>query len=357
MTVPVRATPPAYAKGEAVAAWARRWTRQMSGTRVVTQLALANVVIDVIAFVFARAAPARYVEEIAATALVVTLVVNFALVRAALLPLRTLEAAADRVASGDLAARVHLPAYADRDLRRVGIALNHLLDTVAADRARVHTLAAQAIHAGDQERASIARELHDSTAQHLAALDLLLSATARENERAAHDVPLAQRLGVMQELVGETLHEVRNLSHTVHPRVLEELGLTAALEALAARTREAALVEVWASSDARAAVPPLAAATLYRVAQEALRNAIKHAAPRRIHLVVTADAYEATLTVDDDGRGFDFAEAERARAGMGLFTMRERVGLVGGRMRIVSRPGQGTRVQAIVPVATPDLIA
>lgn len=325
----------------------------VTGGRIIAELVLANVFIDSVAFVFARQAPARYVEEIAAAALLVTIVVNCALIYVALLPLRTLEATADRVARGDLRARVHLPRYADRDLARVGTALNDLLDTVTADRARVRHLAAQVIRAGDAERAAIARELHDSTAQQLAALDLLLAATVRESTRQGYDGALGHRLGVMQEIVGEAIHEVRALAHSVHPRLLEERGLTAALEALAGRTRDATGVEVRVTSDARAEVPPAIAATLYRVAQEAVGNAVRHAAARTVHVTVAVDATTAALAVEDDGRGFDLG-ASGTPAGMGLFTMRERAALVGGWVDVTSRSGGGARVSIRVPLASAD---
>src|SRR5258705_5194732 len=115
-------------------------------------------------------------------ALGLSLVVNLGLVYVALRPLSDLETAAARVSGGDLEARVAPSRLADRDMARVGTTLNTLLDNLTNDRARVRRLAAQVISAQDEERARVARELHDSTAQMLAAVMLPLRPAARENQ-------------------------------------------------------------------------------------------------------------------------------------------------------------------------------
>jgi len=279
-------------------------------------------------------------------AIVGSLAVNVALVYAALRPLQALEATAERVWRGDLAARVRPSLLADRDMARVGRTLNLLLDGLTADRARMRRLAAEAISAGDRERAYIARELHDSTAQGLAALLLQLGAAARD----ANDPVLAARLHEIKAIANDVLEEVRMLAHTIHPRVLDDLGLVAALRNLARQAEERDDARVEVVSDAAAdSVPPDAASVLYRVAQEAVNNAIRHGRPASVTLRVGVDDGTATLEVVDDGAGFDVEEAERRRPGMGLFTMRERVALVDGRFEITSRPGAGTRVTAAVP--------
>jgi two-component system NarL family sensor kinase len=280
-------------------------------------------------------------------ALLLTLVLNAALVYWALLPLTALESTAARVSGGDLAARVPPSFLADRNIARIATTLNTLLDRVTADQVRVRQLAAQVIGAGDAERAHIARELHDSTAQSLGAVDLLMTAALREGNEAT----MAERMRIMQEIVAETLVEVRTLSHRAHPRVLDDLGLVAALEWLARSSREQTGVEARVTADVRAEVPHAAASVLYRVAQEALRNAARHAAASSVLVAVTADTREVRLVVSDDGAGFDPSVVMAARSGLGLFTMRERVALIEGRLDVESRPGGGTRIVATVPLA------
>ena len=279
-------------------------------------------------------------------ALGLSLVVNLVLVYVALRPLTDLEETAARVSAGDLEARVAPSIVADRDMARVGTTLNTLLDRLTEDRARVRRLAAQVISAQDEERARVARELHDSTAQMLAAVMLQLGVAAKESTSPALDA----RIATLRELASEALEEVRSLSHTIHPRVLDDLGLAAALEWLARQSREQDALDVEVFADDGAAIPKLPASVLYRVAQEAMRNAVRHASARRVELWLKQAGGTATLEVVDDGRGFDVRRAEERRPGMGLFSMRERVGLVNGTLTVVSAPGRGTRVVATVPV-------
>jgi signal transduction histidine kinase len=280
-------------------------------------------------------------------ALALSLVVNLGLVYVALRPLSDLEAAARRVSAGDTGARVATSILADRDMARVGTTLNALLDRVTEDRARVRRLAAQVLSVQDEERARVARELHDSTAQILAAIMLQLGVAARESSSPALD----ERIATLRELAAEALEEVRSLSHTMHPRVLDDLGLAAALEWIARQTsdQESFDVEVVAE-DGYPPIPAPLASVLYRVAQEALRNAARHASASRVEIFLRREPGRATLEVADDGRGFDVRRAEERRPGMGMFSMRERVGLVNGNLRVESAPGRGTRVVASVPL-------
>lgn len=288
----------------------------------------------------------------AIVASLVAVIVFGALAAIALLPLRGIEAVATRVWRGDFGARVGTSPVADRDMKRIGTTFNLLLDGLVADRSRVQALASAVIDAGDRERASLARELHDSTAQQLAAIMLQLSAAARDS----NDPALSQRLDAIREQTKSTLEEVRLLSHTVHPRVLEDLGLAAALKKLGREVQEASNIDVDVSAtiDGRS-VPSTAAAVLYRVAQAAVHNVVKHAKASHIDLRLTTAGNgngegQAVLEIIDDGRGFDVADAERRRPGMGLFTMRERIGLAGGSFEIDSAPGMGARIVAAVPL-------
>lgn len=288
--------------------------------------------------------------RIAGIALVVALVVNMGLVRLALRPVWELERVAARVWKGDFAARVPNTALADDDMRRVARTLNLLLDALADDRQRMRTLALQAVRAQDDERSRIARELHDSTAQSIAAIGWQLAAVARDLDDAA----LRARVVGLREQAGALLEEVRALSHTIHPRVLDDLGLVPALEWLSRRTREhgGLAVDVANGLDGHAArMSDVTAATLYRVAQESLRNVERHAGARVARVELRPAGDDVLLEVTDDGHGFDPAEAERRRPGMGLFSMRERVALVGGTLEVDAAPGRGTRIVVRAPLA------
>jgi signal transduction histidine kinase len=139
--------------------------------------------------------------------------------------------------------------------------------------------------------------------------------------------------------------------------VLDDLGLVAALEWLSRQTAERTGLDITVIADAgvrgtAAGARPEVAAALYRVAQESLRNAERHAlGATRVNVTVTGEGGTALrLDIEDDGPGFDVAAAVARRPGMGLTSMRERVELVGGELWIESAPGRGSRVIAIVPL-------
>jgi signal transduction histidine kinase len=322
----------------------RSWLRKLASTPLLAKLVVADIMINVAAVWVVGSAPPRANVEIILTFLIVTLVLNAVLVWWALLPLRALEATTLRVARGDLEARFAASPLADRNLARIGRTFNELLDRLTADRAGARQLAAQVISAGDRERARIARELHDSTAQSLSALEMMLSAAIQEPPGPANP----ERLAMMHDIVKQALAEVRTLSHTVHPRVLDDLGLVAAIEQLARRTRHQSPVKVWVASDDLGAIPHVAASVLYRVAQEAIGNAVKHASARELRVSVRMTGRDVVLEIRDDGCGFNVGAAEASMRGMGLFSMRERLGLVGGTLVILSAPDAGTTVRATV---------
>jgi len=301
-------------------------------------------------------------------AFLAALLLNTGLVMLAVRPLRVLEKTVDTIWHGDLAARVPISVLADRHVSRVVHMFNILLDGLVADRARSRRLATEVINAADRERAVISRELHDSAAQSLAALVMQLSVVAHSTDDAPRDV-LKERIESAKSLATNTLEEVRLLAHTMHPRVLDDLGLIAALKRLARDTTDhmanfpnsadtgGVVVDVIAREGSDESIPAPAMSVLYRVAQEAVQNARRHADPTHVEINLRTDSDTATLQVIDDGRGFDPDAIRDEWSGIGLFTMRERVALVDGELHIRSRPGGGgTSVTASVPMHNmPDL--
>ena len=330
-----------------------RWTDYVLRFPLAGKLAGANALVVIVVLATAMGLHGSGPEDremlvVLALALAASFVVNLALVTIALRPLRVLESTAARVRQGDLEARVMPSALADRDMRRVGDALNLLLDELVEDRARIRRLAAEVIRAGDAERARLARELHDSTAQTLSAVVMQLAAAARDSR----EKDLGGRLEAIRAAALDALEEVRLLSLAVHPRVLDDLGLPAALSHLAreAGNNSDVQIDVNGPHEARN-LPADRASVLYRVAQEAVANALRHGAPTAIGVRLHLSVDSATLEVNDDGTGFDPLVAARVGQGLGIFSMRERVALVGGTFELVSRPGSGTTVRASVPIA------
>ena len=336
-----------------------RWVKALLRIPLAAKLAGANVLIVLVAFAASIAArgavtAAGDILLIVGLALAGSFVVNVVLIFVALRPLEELEMTAARVWHGDFDARVRPSLLADWRVARVGSTLNLLLDGLTADRARTRRLASEIIGAGDRERAYIARELHDSVAQTLAALVMQLGAAARDST----DPSLTRRIESIREIGSDALEDVRMLAHTMHPRVLDDLGLVAALRNLARQVGERANAVVTVEAEAKVEgasigandVPRAVASVLYRIAQEAVSNALRHGAAQAVNVSVRTDRHTATLEIRDDGRGFDVLEAEQRRPGMGLFTMRERVSLVNGQFEVLSHPGGGTRVVARIPI-------
>ncbi len=203
------------------------------------------------------------------------------------------------------------------------------------------------LEAQEEERAWVARELHDDLIQRVGLLGQEVAAIRgllQEPGAAEHHLS-----GLQAELrdLGE---EIRRLAHRMHPSVLDTLGLPAALRALGREieTTEHLPVHVRVEEPAPS-LTPSAALSLYRVAQEALRNVVKHAAASEATVRLGRERGGAVLEVVDAGRGFDAAQ-EGMRHGLGVTSMTERLRLVRGTVRIVSAPGRGTRMTAWVPV-------
>ncbi len=323
--------------------------RPLAALRVplVVKLIGANVIA-----VALLAAAWRYFGS-AATSAEITVVIGvalatyFLLMLVALQPVHDLESLALRVWKGDYAARYRDSLVADKEVLRVGSMFNTLLDGLSADRARMRQLAEEVVAVGDRERAALARELHDSTAQRLAALLLQISAIAREEK----DADRAARLNQLRDAAQQLTEEVRLLASSVHPRVLDDLGIVAALRKLARDTSRAAGIDVKLSGPDLLPLAQPVASVLYRVANEATRNAIAHSGAKSIHIALQRSEDLVSVEVTDNGTGFDVPEAMRRRPGMGLFTMRERVSLVDGTFEIRS-DNTGTTVAAIIPLPT-----
>jgi two-component system sensor histidine kinase UhpB len=290
----------------------------------------------------------------AALGMLVSALVNYAVLRAAFQPISSLEDLADRVRQGDLTARAPVAPVSDPQLVRLVETFNHTLDDLEGNRAQLRQLATQVIEAQEGERKRIARELHDDTAQVLFAQ--LLTATAL---KSSANLEVRQTAEQLETLSVEAIESVRRLALELRPPALDDLGFREALADLVQRLAESSSVGVTLDVDSfRSRLAPEVELVLYRVAQEALTNVIKHAGARRAHVTVRLEDGGVDMTIDDDGIGFDPERATRrdeSGLGLGLFGMEERVALVGGTLRIKPRLPRGTRVAAFIPL-TPAIL-
>lgn len=329
------------------------WLRVILGIPLELKLLGANLIILAVALLtlFGPVSPhvGRLTDVyVVVSALAFGAIVNFALVRLALRPIKTLEHVAQRVSEGRLAERVPASIVADHELTQLSTTINEMLDNLAAGRDRMRKLGAEVVYAEERERAQVARELHDSIGQTLAAASFQITAAA--HEIGSHEA--SSRLAEVRELLRTALEEIRNISRSLHPRVTTDLGLPSALEALGDATRQRSLVDVRVNTDISEVVIPAAlSATLYRVAQEALRNVEKHADACHATVSLRARPGYVELEVSDDGCGFE-GSLEKKRGDSGFATMRERLSLAGGELHIDTARDRGTRVIAWVGMDT-----
>jgi signal transduction histidine kinase len=211
--------------------------------------------------------------------------------------------------------------------------------------AAAHELSGRLIHAQEDERARLARELHDDVTQRLA----LLAIEAGREERK---LPIAGEspMRSMREGLVRLSEDVHALSYRLHPSVLEDLGLVEALKSECERFSHSCPTHVKLDAPDLPQNPKRdVALCLFRIAQEALRNIARHAGAARAEVSLRRRDASLELTVRDDGVGFDPA-AQRQRVSLGLAGMRQRASLLGGTVTVDSRPGQGTAVAASIPL-------
>jgi signal transduction histidine kinase len=234
--------------------------------------------------------------------------------------------------------------------QQVGAALanEELHKSLAARTKELERLQAAMVRQHEEERNRLWRELHDETAQVLAALNLQLGLV---EERAGPSVGGA--LARAKTLVGEGIKSIRSVTRNLRPMALDDLGLLPALRALARDFEERDAFRV--AFDAPAEVPPLSAdaeVALYRALQEALANAVRHGGSRSVDVRLAADTERVTLTVTDSGPGFPEDTAHRLRSRGGLAGIRERIGALGGDLAFGNVNGGGARVSVRVPLAS-----
>jgi signal transduction histidine kinase len=213
-------------------------------------------------------------------------------------------------------------------------------------------LSGRLIQAQEEEQMRLARGLHDDLSQSLALLSVELEMFGQS--------PPAERgqiSGRMQEFSAQVKRlssEVHRLSHELHPAKLEQLGLVPAMRGFCKEFAVAHQMAIeFADRSVPQVVPQDTALCLYRIAQEALHNVVKHSGGTVARVELAMEGSELRLAIDDDGVGFD-PQAMRANGSLGLVGMGERARFVHGRLSIESHAGKGTRVEVLVPIAAAD---
>jgi two-component system sensor histidine kinase UhpB len=216
---------------------------------------------------------------------------------------------------------------------------------------RLRALSRRLFEVQEEERRRLARDLHDDVGQALTALKIQLESLSRPGA----EVTLRPRFDECVDTVQHTLERVRQLSLSLRPPQLDDLGLAAALRShLDRQARVAGLVAHFEAEEAPQALAPDTETACFRVAQEAINNVLRHARARNLWLRLFIAGGHLALSVRDDGRGFDLESMRQRAAGgasLGLVGMEERMALAGGSFDLRSAPGQGTVVLANFPLA------
>ncbi|NLG61942.1 MAG: sensor histidine kinase [Candidatus Cloacimonetes bacterium] len=279
---------------------------------------------------------------------VLSLVVNAIIVRFALRPIDRLEHAASMVHAGDEAARAPLTVLADRKLARLIATFNEMLDRTAIQRKRLREVNQRALAAAEDERLRISRELHDGTAQTLAALRVRLKLARTISDPA-------KQAGLLEEIseeISSAIDEVRRMARGLRPPALDMLGLAPAIESRARAIAEAGGLRLeLAVQDQERLLSPEAELAVYRIVQESLSNVVRHAGAETVFVGMQRKDGVLEIVVRDDGRGFDLDYTlDDSGRGLGLFGMQERASYIGGTVDIDTSPGRGTEVRVRVPI-------
>ena len=252
--------------------------------------------------------------------------------------------------------RTHEQAWDERILQRLKLFCGVVADalaharadaTLAATRSEARQLAGRLLTAQEDERKRLAREMHDDVSQRLAAT--AIQAGRMEQQLMTTDPSRAALASIKEHLI-DLSRDVHRMSRQLHPAILDDLGLPDALRSECERLgNQSQLAVHFHCGHLPTGLPKDIALCLYRVAQESLWNAAKHAHTDRVDLALNADAECVRLEVRDYGCGFDVAQT-LSQPGLGLASMRERVRLVGGTINVESAPQQGTSIVVSIPL-------
>lgn len=278
--------------------------------------------------------------------LIISVVINYALLRLALGPLTRLRETMQQVQAGDMTSKAIVSGF-DPDADSLAQTFNTML---AAIDELSKTRAIQILHAQEQERKRIARELHDETSQ---VLTSLLISLAMLEESLTSDTGRA-RIADTRALAHQTLRAVRNLSIDLRPSALDDLGLLPALRWYIKEYQQKCGIEVdFSASGLKERLPAEMETAIYRIIQESLTNTAKHARAHKVRVTLTESDSAIRVRIVDDGCGFDAPAVLRTPwqdRGLGLGGMMERASLLNGSVDIQSQQSNGTTISVRIPL-------
>ena len=276
-------------------------------------------------------------------------------------PLYHLVQSANRIRQGEFQARSEI--YSNDEIGRLAIAFNQMAEALgryrqeveAKEKARL-SLIERIVQVQEDERKSISRELHDHLGQSLLALLLEVQSGCKYSASQCEN---ANRLDSLCQNVGKTIRqiieEVHRLAWGMRPSILDDYGLESALARHIEEVSKNAGLQIdfqFSSPDGLQRLPSRIEVPLFRIAQEAITNIIRHSKATHGSVVILRQVHEITMLIEDDGTGFDVAMVrEKGDQCLGVMGMRERVNLLGGSFVIESAPGEGTTIRVRIPLS------
>lgn len=280
-----------------------------------------------------------------------SVIINFWIIKNALRPLSELSSRVDQVHKGNVQFDPQFLGPTDPDVYQLAATLDSLVKQLNERNLELQALSEHAINALEEERKQIALTLHDDTGQSLSML--IINLERLEDQLPSEEFLLLEKLSTTRLLAKETLANLRKIVYGLRPSILDDLGLIPAIRWYARTNLEDAgiLVEINANGEVEPLPSPLNS-TLFRIAQEAINNIIRHSQAKMVEIYLSRQEGDILLEVKDDGQGFDLS-CEREEAlqlqHLGLLGMQERAELVGGNAELSSAPGKGTKILISVP--------
>jgi two-component system sensor histidine kinase UhpB len=288
-----------------------------------------------------------------------SLVINYFILRTMLYPVDALQKMVEQIDRGDTNVRARVEEIHDPQLQRLAESLNRMLARLAAhvrmlesSRAQLKQLSGMVLSAQEDERKRIARELHDDTSGSLARV--LLNVEMCEELVPSETPELCGRIRDTRLLCEQTLEGVRKIIFDLRPTLLDDLGLASAVHWYAQHTLEPAGIACqFDLVDNFGRLPPTLETTIFRIAQEAITNIVRHSNAKQVFIQLAREGSNLVFAVQDNGHGFDlktFQNRSDSSPHWGLFGVRERVDMLNGDFRLESQVGEGTTLRVDIPL-------
>jgi two-component system sensor histidine kinase UhpB len=288
----------------------------------------------------------------ASIGIVISLVLNFIIIQAALRPIRDLRLIVRRIQAKQAGVAQLSLQDTDPDIYQLTQALNSLISQLELSNTQLRLLSERTITAQEEERKRIARSLHDDTGQSLSTL--IINIERLEQHLPADQADIQQRLQAIRQMAQEGLECLRSMIYDLRPAILDDLGLLPAIRWYARTNLEQAGIQVELNfPEEPPDLPQPLTTTLFRITQEAVSNIIRHSQAKKASITLSFQDGTLTLQVRDDGLGFDPAQMSHEalhQQHWGLVGIQERIELVGGKLAISSDPSQGTALTVTAPL-------